>query len=132
MRSKTLKPTAAMEDYLEALLVLEQNNIEPRVKNLAEKLNIKPPSVIEMLKTLISQGYVTQENRNKIVLTETGMAIAKKTHTKHDVIQAFFQNILGVTPALADEDACKVEHCLSQETYEQLVKFMNSKNNSIN
>ncbi len=122
-----MKPTSAMEDYLEGLLSLEKKGIETRVKNLAEELNIKPPSVIEMIKTLVGKGYVTQENRKEIHLTESGMEIAKNTRKKHSVIKTFLQDILKVDEATADLDACKIEHCLSQKTYEQLVKFMNSK-----
>ncbi len=122
-----LQPTSAMEDYLEALLRLQKKGLETRVKDLAEELNIKPPSVIDMIKILASKGYVTQENRKEILLTESGMEIAKKTHTKHDVIKQFLNEILYVDEDTADQDACKIEHCLSQKTYEQLVKFMDSK-----
>lgn len=122
-----MKPTPAMEDYLEGLLSLQTRGMETRVKNLAEELNIKPPSVIEMIKTLVSKGYVTQENRKEIFLTKTGMEIAKHTHKKHAVIKSFLQNILQVDESTSDSDACKIEHCLSQTTYEQLVKFMNQK-----
>ncbi len=121
-----MNPTTAMEDYLEALLSLQQKGISPRVKNLAEELQIKPPSVIEMIKVLIAKGYVTQENRKEVCLTTTGLEIAKKTHKKHSVIQNFLQEILKIDAITANEDACKIEHCLSQKTYEQLVKFMNS------
>ncbi len=122
-----MQPTSAMEDYLEALLRLQEKGQETRVKDIAEELKIKPPSVIDMIKILIAKGYVTQENRKKILLTEAGMEIAKKTHTKHDIIKNFLQEILSVDEATADQDACKIEHCLSQKTYEQLVKFMDNK-----
>jgi DtxR family Mn-dependent transcriptional regulator len=122
-----VQPTSAMEDYLEALLRLQEKGQETRVKDIAEELKIKPPSVIDMIKILIAKGYVTQENRKKILLTEAGMEIAKKTHTKHDIIKNFLQEILSVDEATADQDACKIEHCLSQKTYEQLVKFMDNK-----
>ena len=75
-----MQTTSAMEDYLEALLNLEKQGKETRVKIVAEKLNIKPPSVIEMIKILINNGYVTQENRKEIKLTMQGLEIAKKTH----------------------------------------------------
>jgi DtxR family Mn-dependent transcriptional regulator len=122
-----VQPTSAMEDYLEALLRLQEKGLETRVKDLAEELNIKPPSVIDMIKILASKGYVTQENRKEILLTETGLEIAKKTHTKHAVIKTFLKEVLAVDDTTANEDACKIEHCLSQKTYEQLVKFMDSK-----
>jgi DtxR family Mn-dependent transcriptional regulator len=121
-----MKPTSAMEDYLEALLSLEAKGIETRVKNLAEELNIKPPSVIEMLKHLIAKGYVTQENRKEVHLTESGMAVAKKIQKKHAVIKSFLVDVLKLDEDTADTDACKIEHCLSQKTYEQLMKFMGS------
>ncbi|MDD4527998.1 MAG: metal-dependent transcriptional regulator [Candidatus Margulisbacteria bacterium] len=121
-----MKPTAAMEDYLEALLVLEQKNIETRVKNLAEELNIKPPSVIEMIKSLISKKLVSQKPRENIKLTSTGREIAKKIQTRHLAIKDFFQHILGMDEAFADSEACKVEHCLSTETCDKLIEYMAS------
>ena len=127
-----MQPTSAMEDYLEALLRLQNKGQETRVKDLAEELNIKPPSVIDMIKTLVSKGYVTQENRKEILLTESGMEIAKKTHIKHDVIKQFLNEILSVDEATADQDACKIEHGISQTTYEQLVKFMDIFNKDTN
>ena len=122
-----MQPTSAMEDYLEALLRLQEKGEKTRVKDLAEELNIKPPSVIDMIKILIAKGYITQETRKEIILTTAGMEIAKKTHTKHAVIKQFLSVILSVDDITADQDACKIEHCISQKTYEQLVNFMDSK-----
>ncbi len=119
-----MKPTSAMEDYLEGLLNLEKGGIETRVKNLAKELSIKPPSVIEMVKTLISKGYITQENRKEIHLTEAGMEIANNTRKKHSAIKSFLLETLKVDEATAEIDACKIEHCLSPKTYEQLINFM--------
>ena len=122
-----MQPTSAMEDYLEALLRLQEKGEKTRVKDLAEELNIKPPSVIDMIKILIAKGYITQETRKEIILTTTGMEIAKKTHTKHAVIKQFLSVILSIDDLTADQDACKIEHCISQKTYEQLVIFMETK-----
>jgi len=118
-----VKPTAAMEDYLEALLTLEQKNIEPRVKNLAEELGIKPPSVIDMLKSLSEKKYVTRSTRTSIELTEDGRRIGEKIQRRHIFIQKFFTDVLGMNEALANEDACKVEHCLSTSTCNRFIEY---------
>jgi len=126
-----VKPTAAMEDYLEALLVLEQKKIEPRVKNLANQLGIKPPSVIEMLKALVSKKFVTHVPRKDITLTATGRTIAVNVKQRHVSIKDFFHKVLGIDETLADADACKVEHCLSEETCGRLIEYMDDFNKGL-
>ena len=119
-----MKPTAAMEDYLEAILFLQKNGIETRVKNIAEELRIKPPSVIEMLKSLSAKGFILHEERNKIELTTAGREIAEMIQRRHKYIKKFFKDVLGMNEQIADEDACKVEHCLSANTCNRFIEYV--------
>jgi DtxR family transcriptional regulator, Mn-dependent transcriptional regulator len=119
-----MKLTIAMEDYLEALLSLQEKGIETRIKYLAKELGIKPPSVIDMIKILVAKGYVTQENRKEVLLTEKGLSVAKKIHNKHYIIKDFFCDILGINEEVANNEACKIEHYLSQETYQKLLNYV--------
>lgn len=119
-----MKPTAAMEDYLEAIIVLQGKKEEVRIKKLAEHLGIKPPSVIEMMKNLKNNGYVLQKSRGDITLTEKGILVAKQVKKRHDILKKFFHKILELDEDIAEKDACKIEHHLSPETYNKLANYV--------
>ncbi|MDD5457679.1 MAG: metal-dependent transcriptional regulator [Candidatus Margulisbacteria bacterium] len=121
-----MKLSTAMEDYLEAILMIRNTGEKIRVKSLAQRLNIKPPSVIDMLKNMANNGYVVHESRGDIQLTKTGSRIAGKIKKRHELLTKFFHEILGLDIKTANIDACKVEHFLSRKTCERLVEYMDS------
>ena len=107
------------EDYLEAMLMVKEQYGYIRSIDVAEKLGVTKPSVSYATKLLRENGLITMDHANMIVLTEAGMEIAQNIYTRHKVLTAFFKSI-GVSPDVALEDACKVEHDLSEETFDAL------------
>ncbi|NCC24527.1 MAG: metal-dependent transcriptional regulator [Deltaproteobacteria bacterium] len=113
-----------MEDYLEAIYDIGNEKRVVRVKDIAEKLGVRMPTVTSMLKTLDSRGLIEYEKYGYVDLTSTGESIGQDIHRKHEIIFQFLTGILKIDSAVADEEACKVEHALSEETLCSLVKFM--------
>ncbi len=107
------------EDYLEAMLMMKEEHGYIRSIDVAEQLGVTKPSVSYATKQLRENGYITMDHANFIVLTESGMEIAERIYTRHKVLTDFFTR-LGVSPENAREDACKVEHDLSEETFQAL------------
>ena len=113
------------ENYLEAVLMLEEKNGHVRSIDIANELNFSKPSVSIAMKKLRENGYISMDPDGSITLNESGLAIASRVYDRHKTITAFF-TLLGVSPGVAAEDACKVEHDLSDETYLQIQKFVST------
>ena len=109
------------EDYLEAILMIKEKQGYVRSVDIAEHLGITKPSVTYSTKRLKANGYITMDKANMISLTEDGMKIASEIYNRHKVLSGFF-TFLGVDPQIAREDACKVEHDLSPETFSALCR----------
>ena len=107
------------EDYLEAMLMMKERRGYIRSIDIAAELGVTKPSVSYATKRLRENGYITMDKEGLITLTESGMAIASRVYERHKTLTAFFTS-LGVNPETAMEDACKVEHDLSEETYEAM------------
>ena len=107
------------EDYLEAMLMMQERHGYIRSIDIAAELGVTKPSVSYATKRLRENGYITMDKEGLITLTESGMAIASRVYERHKTLTAFFTS-LGVNPETAMEDACKVEHDLSEETYEAM------------
>lgn len=113
---KTEKLTTSLEDYLEAILFLEEKNRVARVKDIAEFLSVQMPSVTGALKTLRSKDLVEYERNSFINLTKEGMKIAKSIRKKHDILHDFLKEVLLLPEEIADDEACKIEHSIDQST----------------
>ena len=113
------------EDYLEAMLMMKELHGYIRSIDLAEHLGVTKPSVSYATKRLRENGYITMDHSGFITLTESRMEIADRIYTRHKVLTEFF-TVLGVDPETAREDACKVEHDLSEETFQLLTKHAKS------
>ena len=111
------------EDYLEAMLMMKERHGYIRSIDVAEQLGVTKPSVSYATKQLRENGYITMDHANFIVLTEKGMEIAVRIYEHHKVLTRFFEE-LGVSPEQSREDACKVEHDLSSETFEALCRHI--------
>ena len=109
------------EDYLEAMLMMKEQHGYIRSIDVAQQLGVTKPSVSYATKQLRENGYITMDHANFIVLTDKGMEIADRIYTRHKVLTDFFKK-LGVDEATAREDACKVEHDLSDDTFRLLTK----------
>lgn len=104
------------EDYLEAILMLQEEKGYARSVDIAARLNVTKPSVSFAMKRLRENGYITMDEENLIGLTDQGMEIAHRIYDRHKILTAFLQQ-LGVDPQTAREDACKIEHDISEETF---------------
>ena len=111
------------EEYLEAMYLLYKRKGIIRIKDIAKKLRVRPPSVVDALKKLSEKGLVEYEKYDRILLTEKGREIAEKTYSKHLLLMEFFINILGIPPEIAEEDACQFEHYVHQITAERIKEF---------
>ena len=110
------------EDYLEAMLMMKEKRGFIRSVDVANLLNVTKPSVSYATKRLREAGYIEMDEDSFITLTPSGMAIAESTYTRHKTLTEFFVR-LGVDPEIAREDACKVEHDLSPETFAALCRY---------
>ncbi|MCK9190141.1 MAG: metal-dependent transcriptional regulator [Sphaerochaetaceae bacterium] len=108
------------EDYLEAILVLEGATTGARITDIAEYLKVSKPSVNRAMKVLAEKGYVTHETYGKITLTEKGKSYASMVYSRHTTLVAFLRDILNVSEAVSENDACLIEHDVSSETMEKI------------
>lgn len=104
----------AAEDYLEAMLMMKEQHGYVRSIDVAEHLGVTKPSVTYATKQLKQNGFITMDRDGLITLTESGMEIADRIYTRHKTLTEFFIRI-GVDEKTAREDACKVEHDLSEK-----------------
>ena len=107
------------EDYLEAMLMMKEQHGYIRSIDIAEELGVTKPSVSYATKRLRENGYITMDKEGLITLTESGMEIANRIYERHKTLTHYFM-FLGVDEETAREDACKVEHDLSNQTYDAL------------
>lgn len=104
------------EDYLEAMLMMRERHGYIRSIDIAVELHVTKPSVSYATKRLRENGYITMDKDGLITLTEKGLQIAERIYDRHKTLTAFLTN-LGVNERIAGEDACKIEHDISDETF---------------
>lgn len=111
--------TEAVENYLETILILSQKQPDVHAIDICSYLGYSRPTVSIILKKMKNNGLVLVDDDNHITLTEQGREVAENIYDRHNVLSAFFE-FLGVPHDIAAEDACKIEHDLSEETYSLL------------
>ena len=111
--------TSSMEDYLEAVLVLQQQKGYVRCVDVAELLDVKKPSVSRAVKELSKSEYIVKNTDGTLSLTDSGLQIATQIYEKH---QFFTRQLIeaGVPQDIAAQDACKLEHVISETSYKKL------------
>ena len=124
MENIVTRQTASMEDYLESIVVLGGGKKAVRVTQISKALGVKKPSVTSALKKLSEQGLVEHGRYGQVALTAEGERIAQDVFRRHETLRHFLADILNVDPAIAAEDACRMEHSLSPTSAERLVKFV--------
>ncbi len=107
------------EDYLERILILQKTNGRVISIDIANSMNYSKPSISRAVKNLKNSGYINVDESGNITLTESGMAIARRMYERHLLLTKYFIN-LGVSEEIAKIDACKIEHDLSDETFEAI------------
>lgn len=118
-----MKIMKASEDYLEAMLMLKEELGYIRSVDIADKLGVTKPSVSYATKRLRENGYITMDDSGLITLNESGMEIAKKIYERHTVLTNFIKS-LGVDEQTAYDDACLMEHDISDVTFEAIKKHI--------
>ena len=107
------------EDYLEQILMQMEKKGHARSTDIAAGLNVTKPSVSVAMKKLRENGYITMGADNMISLTDKGYAIARKIYDRHQALTKYLVQ-LGVPEKIAAEDACKIEHDLSEESFQAI------------
>ena len=114
------------EMYLETIYVLSQNHSNVRAVDIGEELGYSRPSVSRAMHLLKDEGLVKTDEYGFVVLTEAGKVLAKRIYERHTVLTAALKYI-GVDDNIASEDACRVEHYISDETFDAIKVFMAGK-----
>ncbi|HJH29440.1 MAG TPA: metal-dependent transcriptional regulator [Methanosarcinaceae archaeon] len=112
------------EDYLEAILNVTEDKGYARIKDIAVALDVKSPSVVEMVKKLDKMSFVVYRKYDGITLTEKGREIALIIKDRHDTLKAFLE-IIKVPEKIAERDACTMEHELNEITTKQVKNLVN-------
>lgn len=125
MSPKNRKPlSSSMEDYLEAIAKLKKEKRVARVRDIGRLLNVSNPSVNSALNVLSDLGLVVHERYGYVDLTIKGEELAGNVQKRHDIIVRFLTTVLNIDPRTAEGDACRMEHSISNDTFEMLTKFM--------
>ncbi len=111
------------EMYLESIYRLSQKSSSVRSIDISEYMGYSKPSVSRAVNLLKSGGYIVMDEENFITLTETGLEIARKIYSRHMVLSDLLIR-LGVSPETAAEDACRMEHTISDETFDALKRHL--------
>lgn len=114
-----MKIQESAEDYLEAILVIQERKGNVRSIDVAHHLNFSKPSVSRAMSLLRENGYVQMDKDGLLSLTDAGMEIASRIYERHRLLTEWL-TVLGVSPDVAAEDACRIEHDISEETFARL------------
>ena len=115
------------EMYLESILVLSRTNTHVRAIDVCEYMGYSKPSVSRALSILKESGHVLVDKAGHLTLTDEGRAVAEKIYERHKILTQVLTSI-GVDEKIAAEDACKIEHHISDETFEAIKNKLYNKN----
>ncbi|WMJ76438.1 MULTISPECIES: metal-dependent transcriptional regulator [unclassified Sedimentibacter] len=122
-----MKIQESAEMYLETILILSKESPPVRSIDIANELEYTKPSVSVGMKNLRENGYIEMDADSYITLTEKGMAIAKSVYEKHILLSEWL-TFLGVNKKTATEDACRIEHVISEESFEAIKRHVQKHN----
>lgn len=117
------KLSRSLEDYLEAIFVLEMKGGRIHSNAIAKHLNVSKPAVTRALKRLANLGYITKTTYSDATFTTKGRALAKSVYHRHMTIKKFLISI-GINEKIAEIDCCKIEHVISDETLRAISKLV--------
>ncbi len=112
------------EDYIETIYLLKKKKGMVRSIDVANELGFSRPSVSRAVGILKDNGLIIVENDGELVLTEEGLKTAKKVYEKHTNLTKFLMLTAGVNEEIAENDACRIEHIISPETFKGIKKFV--------
>ena len=113
-----VKHNQSEQDYLEIILNLSEEQSTVHRIDVAKRAGVSQPAVNKAMKLLVEKGYIYEDGKH-LYLTETGKKYAKEVYEKHCILRDYLIRI-GVSPACAEEDACHMEHVVSDETFQAL------------
>ncbi len=124
VRAKTMiHVNESAENYLETILILSKSHPVVRSVDIAEELGFKKSSVSVAMKNLREKQHIIVSREGFITLTESGRAIAEMIYERHELLTAWLTR-LGVDPKVAAEDACRIEHVISAESFEAIKRHI--------
>lgn len=112
------------ENYLETILILGNRNGSVRSVDVAAELGYSKASISRAMGVLRENGYITMEPSGELVFTDKGRTKAEAVYERHRLISIFLQCSLGLSKELADKDACRIEHIVSEETFERIKNYV--------
>ncbi|MGN1059054.1 MAG: metal-dependent transcriptional regulator [Clostridia bacterium] len=119
-----MKINESSENYLEAILILKRKNGHVRSIDIAHELSFTKPSVSVAMKAFREEGYITVDETGGITLTDKGLAVAERIYERHQIIaRALMQ--LGVDEETAYQDSCKIEHDISDVSFNKIKEHLN-------
>ena len=118
-----MKIQESAENYLETILMIGQKKGNVRSIDIANELEFKKPSVSVAMKNLRENGYIKMDDNGYITLTDSGRQIAETMYERHLLVSQWLMK-LGVNEKTAVEDACKIEHVISKESFEAIKKHV--------
>ena len=114
------KLTQANEDYLEAIVVLAGEDRSPvRSVDIANRLDVSKPSVNKAVALLREEGFIEQQPYGDVYLTDAGAKYGEAVLERHNTLMRFFVEVLGVEPDVAEDEACCIEHVISEDTFQR-------------
>jgi len=122
--TQTIHLSSSLEDYLEAIFNLSSESKIARSKDIAKSLGVARSSVTGALRVLKKKGLANYKPYGYVTLTESGQITAAEIVRKHNILKAFFINVLGIESDLAQQAACKAEHTLGPEIIARLLSFI--------
>lgn len=120
--------SSSAEEYLEALYTLTQDSNSAGTSEISKRLKIAPASVTEMLRKLAAKGYINYSPYHGATLTQKGLQIASKITRKHRLLERFLHDVLKISKERVHQEACEMEHALSDETERAMCLNLNSPN----
>lgn len=114
----------SLEEYLKTIYILKQQNGQPRVTDIATKMNCSKASVNKSLKILNEEGLINYESYGQIELTDEGIKLSKKILEAYDIVNVFLTEILEVEAERAQQEAQKIKMVMSDETLNKLAKYL--------
>ncbi|MGN0620965.1 MAG: metal-dependent transcriptional regulator [Porcipelethomonas sp.] len=116
--------TESREDYLETILLLMKKNGEVRSIDIANELNYSKASISRAVGILKDSKYIVVDRNGQITFTAEGKEKAEAVYDRHITIKSFLEKILGVSEETAEHDACKIEHIISDESFEKIKELV--------
>jgi DtxR family Mn-dependent transcriptional regulator len=118
--------TESLEMYLETISLLRERTKMARVTDIARELGVSKPSVHAALHELERRGLIEHEHYGEVFLSPGGKEASAEIRRRHDLLAAFLREVVGVSPDIAERDACRIEHYLSPETMDRIAQRMDA------